>query len=141
MAWDPTDERLQAEAALVYYGTAGSTAGTQLTCLQSFTDNTNRAKSTPTPHQAGHTAHRHGKWTVSFTLTCLTSPGDAGYAALETAAANGTPIALYFKDYSSGKGWDADFLVDFQRPLPNAGDQVTTFTCVEDTRTREGSYH
>jgi hypothetical protein len=53
---------------------------------------------------------------------------DTNFEALRVAAAAGTAVALRGKDYSSGKGPDADFTLSMSAPWPLQGEQVVTFT-------------
>ncbi len=55
---------------------------------------------------------------------------DAELALLLTAATDGTLVAIYLKDYSSGAGPDFDATLSVSWGLPLSGEQTITFTAV-----------
>ena len=117
---------------LIYYGAAGSTAGTALT-------NSRDVKITLEP-QYGNTTVRGDssappietvgvssiKW--SATLNMINSTSDTACIAMQTAAAAGTPIALRFKSNASGKGFNGDVNVKVEQGAPLKGEQTLDFS-------------
>jgi hypothetical protein len=117
---------------LLYYGTAGSTASTLLENCKDITisyevergDTTVRGTGTTAPIKTGTVTQRMAN--IEFTM--INDTTDTYCQALKTAAAAGTGIALRGKDYSSGKGPDADYTLSFSAPWPLNGEQAITFT-------------
>lgn len=117
---------------LLYYGTAGSTAATLLTNCQDIKfdldvergNTTVRGTSTSPPVKTSSvTALVVGiEWTMINDIT------DTALAALKTAVGAGAGVALRGKDYTSGKGPDADFTLKMSNPWPLEGEQAITFT-------------
>lgn len=117
---------------MLYYGAAGSTAATLLTNVRDIKleldretgDTTVRGSSTSPPIKTEETA----MLVVGLEFDMINDITDTSFAALKTAAAAGTGVALRGKDYSSGKGPDADFTLKASLPWNLAGEQVVTFT-------------
>jgi hypothetical protein len=117
---------------LMYYGTAGATGSTPIT---------NRTDVTiTTSHQYGDTTITGDgsavpletsdvtitSWTAEWTM--LNDTSDTALAAFRAAAAAGSAIALRMKDYSSGKGFDGDVLVEERSGRPLKGEQTFQFS-------------
>ena len=66
--------------------------------------------------------------TVQIEFNMINDTADTGLAALRTAAAAGTAIALRGKDHSAGLGPDADFIVTEKNGQPLEGEQTFDFT-------------
>ena len=119
---------------LLYYGAPGSTASTLIDNCKDITINrdvergntTVRGDSTVAPIETEHVTMR--KLSIEFTM--LNDSTDTTLEALRVAVANGAGVALRGKDYSSGKGPDADFTLSQGDPWPLNGEQVITFTAV-----------
>jgi len=117
---------------LIYYGAAGTTAGTLIpeTGDMSITfdietgDTTTRNADGSIPIETSQTTGR--KWSMDF--NCLNVPGNAVIAALLAASFTGTPIAFRDKDYVSGKGYDGDVIVSHKSGRPLKGQQTIDFT-------------
>lgn len=117
---------------LLYYGAAGTTAATLLSNCKDISlsmDNekgntTVRGDSTTPPIETEDTTLRK----VQIEFTMINDITDTAYAAINTAVGSGAGIALRLKDYSSGKGPDADFVVTKSHPFPLNGEQAVTFT-------------
>ena len=117
---------------LLYYGAAGSTAGTLLTNCKDITidgpvergDTTVRGDGSAPPVKTSQVTSVSGN--IEFVM--LNDSSDASLEALKTAAAAGTPVALRGKDYASGKGPDADYNLSVSKPWPLNGEQVVTFS-------------
>lgn len=119
---------------LLYYGTAGATASTLIQNCKDITisgdlergDTTVRGDSTAPPIRTEDACIR----ILQIEWQMIVDSTDTVYAALKAAAANGTLVALRGKDYSSGKGPDADFSISHNSPMPLNGEQVVTFTAI-----------
>ena len=126
---------------ILYYGTAGSTASTQLTNCKDITIGGDVERGDTTVRGSGSTPPVKSSSVTSVALTIeftmLNDSTDASLEALKVAAAAGTPVALRGKDYSSGKGPDADFNLSVSKPWPLNGEQVVTFTAEADRGSRE----
>src|SRR4026207_46286 len=100
--------------AVLFYGTVGSQAATQLTgatdidyeVTPEFGDMTSRGSGSTLPIQVQQPTQLSAK----LTWKMINNSADTALAALIAAARNTTPtaVALYYKDYSSGKGFDGD---------------------------------
>lgn len=118
---------------LVYYGAAGSTASTLLENAQDINETitTERGETTVRGDSSGPPINTEDTvartWQGDFQL--LKDSADAAAEAILSAAAAGTPIALRFKDFSAGKGFDGDCIVEASKPKPLKGNQVVTITC------------
>lgn len=136
MPWATANQKMGFEGIL-YYGTAGSTASTQLTNVRDITitrdvergDTTVRGTSAGPPIKTSHVSTR----AVNIEVTMLNDSTDASLEAMRVAAAEGYAVALRGKDYASGKGPDGDYTMSESEPWPLNGEQVVTFTC-EPTR-------
>lgn len=126
---------------VLYYGTAGSQAATQIT---NFTDldydigtetgeTTENGDGTSSPIVTKRVTAR----TATITWTMLNKTTDTSLAALIAAARAGTTVALYYKDYSSGKGYDGDVILTVRNGAPLKGEQTFEFTAEpnDDDRT------
>lgn len=109
--------------AKLYFGTAGSTASTELTNVKDVTLNLECG-------EADVTTRASEGWKVSVAtlkdasveFTMLYDTENAGYSALKTAYFGGTPIALLIAD-DDENGLDADFTItgfSIEQPLEDA---------------------
>lgn len=141
--------KLMGFEGVVYYGSAGSTASTQITDHVDVTisietemaETTVAGDGTTIPIVSEENVSR--KW--SATLTMKKSLAGSAYDALLTAATTTTPasglIAIRMKDYSSGKGFDGDCNVAVSDGRPLKGEQTLDFTLTPNNREREPSLY
>lgn len=94
------------------YGVAGVQAATQITNLVDVQYNTDPEKAEDTIGGDGSTVPINTETVVALsaelTFNMRNKPSDTTLAALIAAARTGTPVALYYKDHASGKGYDGD---------------------------------
>lgn len=117
---------------LIYHGTAGSSAGTQITNATDASykldveegDTTVRGSGSAVPIETMRVTVRK----VEFEWTMVNKTDDTSLAALLTAAFAGTAIAIKTKDHSSGKGMDADCYLKVENGQPLKGEQTYKFT-------------
>jgi hypothetical protein len=125
---------------VLYHGAYGSQAATQLLtvvdleydCGVEFMQTTVRGDGTAIPIQDNEPAELQPK--ITFTL--LRNVGsDTSLATLIAAAKNTTPtpVAIYLKDYSSGKGFDGDCYLKVKNGLPMKGTPTFDFEAVPTT--------
>ena len=116
----------------LYRGTAGSTATTLLENVKDITinlevergDSTVRGDSSAPPIKTEEVTQRMAG--VEFAM--IHDITDTNLTALMTAMNTGDGVALRGKDYSSGKGPDADFTLSVSHSQPLNGEQLITFT-------------
>jgi hypothetical protein len=116
----------------IFYGAAGSTATTQITNATDI--------NFPIDQETGNTTVRGDGSSIpieTMSVTCLKGTiefsmifdtADTTLAALMTAAAAGSGVALRLKDYASGKGPDADYILKVENGMPLKGEQTKKFT-------------
>jgi hypothetical protein len=117
----------------MYYGAAGATAATKITNSQDINyeldfdegDTTERGDGTLPPIETVEVTVRK---ISGLTLQMLNKEADATLAALLSAAATATPVAIRTKDKAAGKGVDADFFVKWKHGMPLKGQQTLEFT-------------
>lgn len=132
---------------LIYYGVAGSTAATQLTNNRDITYNMTTEKGNTTVRGTGASPPIQTESvtlrvaSIEFTQLNKADADDASLASMKTAAYGGTVIALRTKDYSAGKGFDGDVILEVSHPYLLAGEQVVTFTAVPTYATRAPSLY
>lgn len=103
--------RMTLEAKL-YYGAAGSTAASEITNINGdLTQTISPDKVEITLRGSRTKTYKGGPYDSSLAWSMNWKDGDTILEALQAAAVNGTCLAFRTKDYSSGKGWDADFAV------------------------------
>lgn len=125
---------------ILYYGTAGSTAATQLTNAVDIKfdldheegDTTVRGLGTTPPVKTSSAT----LIVVGLEVTMLNDTSDASLTAMKNAAGAKTPIALRGKDSAAGKGPDADFILKMSAPWNLKGEQVITFTATPNRDNR-----
>ncbi len=121
---------------LLFYGTAASTATTNLTNVKDISltydvergDITVRGGSTFPPIKTQAVTMR--SFSVEWGMINDKGTPDAELALLLTAATDGTLVAIKLKDFSSGKGPDFDATLSVSWGLPLSGEQIITFTAV-----------
>lgn len=103
-----------------YYGTAGTTASTELTNITDVTLNLETGAADVTTR--GNNGWRATVATLkdgTAEFEMIYDPDDAGFIAIQAAWAASTPIALLFLNASGGSGLDADFVItNFSRSEP-----------------------
>ncbi len=125
----------------LYYGTAGSTAGTELTIARDVTyswesteaDISDRSSIIDLVAVAGI------KFSLEFEV--LNQDSNAFISTLRTAASGGTALAFATKDKASGYGVDADFVVSVEESQTLRDAQRIKVTCMPtDTSGRTPSW-
>lgn len=119
-----------------FYGTAGSTASTQILIGRDTTIATDHTRAPTTVKGTGAAPPlvTEDVVAVSWSATINLVNDDAGagatvLAAFRAAAAAGTPVALRMKDHSAGMGFDGDVTMTSSQGEPLAGEQTMDFTC------------
>jgi hypothetical protein len=106
----------------LYWGSAGSTAATELTIARdvSFKSEPVLADTSDRASIQEHSRATMVKTSIEFEVNNDNS--NSFVAAVRSAAFNGTAIALRMRDYSAGAGVDGDFNVsiDESQPLKDA---------------------
>ena len=119
---------------LLYYGTKGSTAATQVLNrvdasydIDVETGSTTAAgDGTAVPLTTGEAVSLTGKVTFSM----IVDSNDTALVALRVAAATGNPIALRFIAYSGLTGLDADCVIKITQGAPLGGEQTADIEVV-----------
>lgn len=117
---------------LLYYGVAGSTASTLITNCKDITVSRDVERGNTTVRGDGSVAPIETEQVtirkLSIEFTMLNDSTDATLESLRAAVAAGSEVALRGKDYSAGKGPDADFTLSQSDPWTLNGEQAITFT-------------
>ena len=125
---------------LIYYGTAGTTAATQITNATDVEYNLEPQYGDTTVRGAGSAVPINTSKVVSLkptvTFTYVDKASDSTLAALLAAAAAGSPVAIRTKNYSSGKGYDGDCVMSVRQGAPLNGIQTYAFTCEAEDSAR-----
>jgi hypothetical protein len=113
------------QEALLYYGTAGSTASNLIDIVK-MTDYTSDAEGVESKYRdSGYVNTQIGTSKAGMKITLRRKTTDAGYAALKTAHLNKTAIALKTTPVSgSAEIIDADFVIVQWHPGPEDMDAV-----------------
>lgn len=119
---------------LIYRGTAGSTAATQIDTHvrdinighgNAYNETTDRGDGSAVPKMTEQLV----KHTAEITFTMIYEDSEAHMVALLAAAQAGTVLAFLIKRRSSGvTEFDGDCYVDYDSPGPLEGGQEVTFT-------------
>jgi Tfp pilus assembly major pilin PilA len=126
---------------LIYYGTAGSTAATQITNSRDISETIDIEEGDTTVRGAGSSppikTSRVTGITYGLDWQMVEKSDDTTLTALKAAAVAGTPIAIRTKSYASGTGYDGDMVIKFKKGTPLKGEQTYDFTGVpnDDNRT------
>ena len=119
---------------LLYIGTAGSTAGTQVTKAKDVTYNRANQYGDTTVRGTGSAVPIGTQDIVRIdpevTFNMVNDDGDSVLATIMAAAATGTSIAIRCIEISGGKGYDGDMKVQVNQEAPLGGEQNVAFTCV-----------
>lgn len=125
-------------AAKLYVGTAGSTAGTEVSIVRDATVSMEAAEADDTTRGGGgwgSTSVTIRKATVEFEIRY--DPAAAGFATIRNAYDAGSAIALCPRDSAGGSGIDADFVIsNFSNPQPLEGILVVNVTAKLSTALR-----
>lgn len=118
---------------LLYHGTAGSTAGTQVTHAQDVNVNIAHERWETTDRGDGSAIPKKTEQVValvaSITFTMVYHDGDSPTAALLAVAESGGDIALKATDYTGGNTeFDGDVTLDVDKPGGLKEGQVLSFT-------------
>lgn len=119
--------------APLYIGTAGSQAATQVlkatdidyTVDMEMGETTSRGDGTTVPIKG----ERPSTLSAEITFKMVNEASDTVLATLLAAARAGSAIAVYYKDRSSGKGFDGDMNIKVKLNTPLKGEQTYEFTC------------
>jgi len=119
---------------LLYYGTKGSTAATQVTKrvdasfdIDVETGSTTSAGDGSTvPINTGEATALTGK----ITFNVIVDSNDSAIVAFRAAAATGNPIAMRFISYSGMTGLDADCVIKITQGAPLKGEQTADIEVV-----------
>jgi hypothetical protein len=98
--------------AKLYYGTAGSTAATEMTNVKDLTLNlSNQEADTSTRGSGGWSTTAATLTDGSIDFSMVWDTADAGFTAIKTAFFAKTNMAFLCLDEEGGQGLDADFTV------------------------------
>jgi len=128
----PTNLTKMSFHGLLYYGAAGSTASTLLENVTEVTISmeSNTEEITPRGDSTGPPVEDAAvtKIVPGLEFTMLLKSDDTSQAAMRTAAAAGTPVALRGLDYAAGKGPDFDYFLTVENGQPENGKQTLKYT-------------
>lgn len=125
----------------IFYGVAGSTGATKITNSQDINVTYDIEEGATTVRGSGSAVpintSRVTALTFSVEWTMLVKSDDTTLEALRVKAASGEPVAIRLKDYSAGKGFDGDCILNMQHGAPLKGEQTVRFTAKpnDDNRT------
>lgn len=122
----------QGYEGLLYYGTKGSTAATQVLRRVDATyeigvdtgSTTSAGDGSSVPITTGEAVALN----VSMTFNMIVDSNDAALVAFKAAAATGNPIALRFIQYTGVTGLDADCVISMSQGSPLGGEQTVDIT-------------
>ena len=117
---------------LLYYGTKGSTAGTQITARRDVTHDTSvdvgetseAGDGSAVPIVTGEAA----ALTPSINFSLIISDDSDAVVALQAAAATGNPIALRYIRSSGKLGFDCDCVISTSQGSPYKGEATIDVT-------------
>lgn len=116
----------------IFYGAAGSTAGTLLENTTDINYNLEPERGNTTVRGDGSappiTTEQVTIRGITIEWTMINDTTDASFEAMRVAAFSGSPIALRTKDYAAGKGFDGDVTLAATNGMPLNGEQTTQFT-------------
>lgn len=132
----------QGYKAILYYGTAGSTAATQVTNCEDLQYNIDPEK--------GETTTRGDGSSVPLKYERVTALGaevtwkmvdkvDSTLSALRAAAATGAAVAIKVLNKSGGTGFDGDVTLRVSAPFPLKGITMFEFTATPTDENRAAS--
>lgn len=116
----------------LFYGTAGSTAGTQVTNCEDLNYDSEPTKAEQTVRGLGTSVPIVVEKTVAIkptiTWSMFMKTGDTTLTALVAAARTGAAVALRTKSYASGLGFDGDCELGVTHEMTLAGQSKFNFT-------------
>jgi hypothetical protein len=116
----------------LFYGTAGTTAATQITNAVDVDYNLDPERGDTTTRGDGSSVpivtSRVTALKPTITFKMLHKPADTTLAALIAASKAGSPVAMRTKSYSSGSGYDGDVTLSFKESAPLKGEGSFEFT-------------
>jgi len=119
---------------LLYHGTKGSTAATQITKRVDCTYDTDvETGSTTSAGDGSSVPINCGEataLTAKLTFNMIVDSADSSLVALEAASRTGNPIALRFIKNSGGLGLDADCVIKVTNGAPLKGEQTVDIEVV-----------
>lgn len=129
---------------ILYYGTAGSTASTQVTNCVDLNYDTGLTKVSTMTRGDGSGPPTNYEEPVSrnatITWSMLQKTGDSTLTALLAAARVGdVAVALRTRSYSSGTGFDGDCTVSVTHDMTLSGQSIYNFTATPTDRNRAAS--
>jgi len=105
--------------AIIYYGTAGTTAAGELENVRDVTVSCTRAEADASSRSSSWKLTMGGLLDVSVSFDLILEIDNTGFDALNAAYMSNTAIALLILDKASGEGPDADFVItEFSRNEP-----------------------
>jgi hypothetical protein len=118
---------------LLYRGSAGTTAATQVTNSRDITESFSTEQGETTERGDGSappiTYKRITGRNYNIRWNMTEDSGDASLTAFKAAAAAGTPVAIRTKSYSSGLGVDGDVvIVSVEQGKPLKGESTVDIT-------------
>ena len=117
---------------ILYYGTAGSTAATQVTGCEDLNYQTDQERAETTTRGSGSSVPIKVEDVVALsaeiTWSMFLSTSDTTLTALIAAARTGAAVALRTKSYSSGLGFDGDCNVSVTHEMTLKGASKFNFT-------------
>lgn len=130
---------------VIYDGAAGSQASTNIPIVRDVTYNITTEKGETTQGGDGSTiplvTERVTAITAEITFDVINDSSNAALASMIAAARAGTTRALYYKDYSSGKGFDGDVIYEVENGAPYKGEQTYSFTARPNDDNRTPSFN
>jgi hypothetical protein len=128
---------------ILYYGTAGSTAATQVVNCEDLNYDTDLEKVETTTRGDGATLPKKSEKPVAIGATItwgmLMKTGDATLTALIAAARTGANVALRTKAHSTGTGFDGDCTVTVTHEMTLKGQSKFNFTATPNDELRAWS--
>lgn len=128
---------------VLYIGTAGSQAATQLTCATDIDYTTDLEMGETTCRGDGSSvpikSEKPSCISAEITFKMLNTVGVAALATLLAAARTPSAIAVYYKDSATGKGYDGDMNIKVKLNTPLKGEQTYEFTCTVNDELRTPS--
>jgi hypothetical protein len=117
---------------ILYYGTAGAQAPTQVTNCEDLQYDTEPERASTTVRGTGATPPIQTSKVVALkpviTWSMLMKSDDATLTALLAAARTGAAVALRTKSYASGLGFDGDCTIGVSHEMTLAGQSKFNFT-------------
>lgn len=104
--------------AEIYYGTAGSTAGTLLSLSRDMSHTCEFDEADVSDRGSIINDYDAAGISIQLEFELNNNDGNAAIATFRTAGRTGGAIALRTKDKDSGVGWDGDFVISLNESQP-----------------------